>query len=185
MKVEVHFSSRTDEWATPRWLFDALDSEFGFTLDPCCTHENAKCKRHFTIEENGLEQDWSGETVFMNPPYGTQIGQWMKKAYFESRKGAIVVCLVPARTDTRWWHSCAMRGEIRLLKGRLKFGNAETSAPFPSAIVVFRPPTFRLTRVEFAASALNGPSSEGKRLQRRSSKARRPENNSTKSFMEV
>jgi phage N-6-adenine-methyltransferase len=112
MALDVHFSSRTDEGVTPQWLFDALDSEFGFTLGPCSTHENAKCKRHFTIKENGLLQDWSGETVFMNPPYGPQIGQWMRKAYLESRKGAIVVCLVPARTDTKWWHSFAMRAEV-------------------------------------------------------------------------
>lgn len=148
MNTGTLFSSKSDEWATPQWLFDALDREFGFTLDPCSTHENAKCKRHFTTAEDGLRQDWAGQTVFMNPPYGAQIGNWMRKAYLEARKGAVVVCLVPARTDTAWWHTYAMRGEIRLLKGRLKFGNAQTGAPFPSAVVIFRPPTFLLTSAE-------------------------------------
>jgi len=142
--IKIHFSSSSVEWATPRWLFDALNREFGFTLDPCSTDTNAKCERHFTIEEDGLAQDWSGDTVFMNPPYGSQIGHWMRKAYRESLRGAVVVCLVPARTDTSWWHSYSMRGEIRLLRGRLKFGNSTSGAPFPSAIVVFRPPTFSL-----------------------------------------
>ncbi len=150
MDTEIHFSSRTNEWATPQWLFDALNAEFGFTLDPGSTHENAKCACHFTAKENGLEQDWSNEIVFMNPPYGSQIKLWMKKAHCESLQGAVVVCLVPARTDTSWWHCYAMRGEIRLLRGRLKFGNSDNSAPFPSAIVIFRPPTFLLTTTEFS-----------------------------------
>lgn len=136
----VHFSSATDLWATPQATFDALDKEFGFTLDPCSTHENAKCAKHFTKEDDGLAQDWGGEVVFMNPPYGREILHWMRKA-FESAElgGATVVCLVPARTDTEWWHTFAMRGECRFLKGRLKFGDAKASAPFPSAVVVFRP----------------------------------------------
>jgi len=150
MNTEIHFSSKTNEWATPQWLYDALNAEFGFTLDPCSTHENAKCGCHFTAKENGLKQDWSNDVVFMNPPYGSQIKLWMKKAYSESLQGAVVVCLVPARTDTSWWHCYAMRGEIRLLRGRLKFGNSDNSAPFPSAIVVFRPLSFRLTAVECA-----------------------------------
>jgi site-specific DNA-methyltransferase (adenine-specific) len=150
MNTNYHFSSKSDEWITPQWLFDALDFEFGFTLDPCSTHENAKCKRHFTIEENGLEQDWSGETVFMNPPYGRNISLWMRKAYAESLNGAVVVCVIAARTDRKWWHSYAMRGEIRLLRKRVKFANAEYYAPFPTAIVVFRPPTFLITRAEFS-----------------------------------
>lgn len=138
------FSSATDEWETPQWLFDALDREFGFTVDPCSTHENAKCDRHFTKAENGLLQNWGDEVVWMNPPYGKDIEQWMHKAYDSSRRGATVVCLVPARTDTGWWHRFAMKGEIRLLKGRLRFGNAKNSAPFPSAVIVFRPPAFRI-----------------------------------------
>lgn len=138
-KMGVHFSSATPEWYTPRDFFDVLNKEFGFTLDPCCTHENATCGKHFTEQDNGLSQDWSGDIVFMNPPYGRTIKQWMKKAYESSLSGATVVCLVPARTDTAWWHDYAMKGEYRLLRGRLKFGGAKTNAPFPSAVVIFRP----------------------------------------------
>ncbi len=136
----IHFSSKSNEWGTPQWLFDKLDLEFGFTLDPCSTHENAKCARHFTLAEDGLARDWSGDIVFMNPPYGREIGLWMEKAFRSASAGATVVCLVPARTDTAWWHNFAIFGEIRFLKGRLKFGDATSSAPFPSAIIVFRPP---------------------------------------------
>jgi phage N-6-adenine-methyltransferase len=135
--LEVHYSSKTDDWATPQDFFDALDEEFGFDLDPCASASNKKCNKHFSLEENGLEQDWGQSTVFMNPPYGREIKDWMKKAYESSMNGATVVCLVPARTDTKWWHSYAMQGEIRLIKGRLKFGNAKNNAPFPSAIIVF------------------------------------------------
>lgn len=134
----VHFSSATGEWATPEKTYLALHQEFGFTLDPCCTHDNAVCARHFTPEENGLARSWLGETVFMNPPYGREIYRWMEKAYQSSRNGATVVCLVPARTDTKWWHDFAVHGEVRFLKGRLKFGGCKNNAPFPSAVVVFR-----------------------------------------------
>ena len=138
------FSSATDDWPTPQWLFDALHAEFSFDLDPCASKENAKCARFFTREDDGLRQDWGRQTVFMNPPYGRSIGDWLKKAYESSRQGAVVVCLLPARTDTRWWHEYVMRGEVRLIRGRLRFGNSVTAAPFPSAVVVFRPPEFRL-----------------------------------------
>lgn len=141
---KVHFSSATDEWPTPRWLFESLHQEFGFTLDPCATNENAKCPLYFTKTEDGLSQSWDHHTVFMNPPYGRTIGAWMSKAYESSLRGALVVCLVPARTDTAWWHRCAMRGEIRLLRGRLRFEGGLHSAPFPSAIVIFRPISFCL-----------------------------------------
>ena len=136
--MQVHFDSITVEWETPRELFRALDREFGFTLDPCSTHENAKCPKHFTCAEDGLAQDWSRDIVWMNPPYGREIGKWMKKAFDSSLAGATVVCLVPARTDTRWWHDYAVRGKVRFLKGRVKFGKATTGAPFPSALVIFR-----------------------------------------------
>ncbi len=139
----VHFTQRTDEWDTPQWLFDALDKEFGFTLDPCCTTENATCEKYYTMIENGLLQDWGTETVFMNPPY-SEANPWMRKAYGAAQEGATVVCLIPSRTDTAWWHDYAMKGEIRLLRGRLKYGKAENSAPFPSAVIVFRPSTFVL-----------------------------------------
>src|SRR5437660_8698209 len=93
----VHFMSTTTEWSTPQWLFEALHKEFGFTLDPCATHTNAKCLHHFTIKEDGLQQDWGRNTAFMNPPYGRSIAQWMRKAYDSAKQGAKVVCLVPAR----------------------------------------------------------------------------------------
>jgi site-specific DNA-methyltransferase (adenine-specific) len=139
MNVAPHFSSQTDEWATPPEVFARLDAEFGFTLDPCATPENATCLRYFTRETDGLAQDWSGEVVFMNPPYGRAIGLWIQKAHQEAQRGATVVCLIPARTDTAYWHDYCMRGEIRFLRGRLKFGEATNSAPFPSAVVIFRP----------------------------------------------
>jgi phage N-6-adenine-methyltransferase len=138
-------SSETIEWATPQWLFDALNKEFGFTVDVCATHENAKCEKHYTRHENGLLKSWAGEVAWMNPPYGDEIEAWMAKAFGAALEdGATVVCLVPSRTDTAWWHRYAMKHEIRFLRGRLKFGNAEDSAPFPSAAVVMRPLSFKL-----------------------------------------
>jgi len=135
--IELFFSSKTNHWSTPNELFNTLNKEFEFTLDPCATKENAKCKKYYTKKENGLIQDWSNEIVFMNPPYGREIKYWIQKAYEESLKGAIVVCLVPARTDTIYWHNYCLKGKVRFIKGRLKFGNSKNSAPFPSAIVVF------------------------------------------------
>ena len=134
------FSSSTDEWATPQWLFDSLDKEFGFTLDPCALPSNAKCKRYFTPQDNGLLQDWEGDTVFCNPPYGKAIANWVRKCSEESKKpNTIIVGLIPARTDTRYFHDYiyGKAKEIRFIKGRLKFGGAKTSAPFPSMIVIF------------------------------------------------
>ena len=137
--MNVHFSSKTDNWATPQDFFDELNEEFQFTLDPCANECNAKCEKYFTKEENGLIQSWAGETVFMNPPYGRAIKDWVKKAYDESKQGATVVCLLPARTDTRWFHDYIYeKAEIRFIKGRLKFGGAKNSAPFPSMVVIFR-----------------------------------------------
>lgn len=128
-------SSKTGEWETPQWLFDQLDAEFHFTLDPCATYENAKCAMFYTKEDDGLSRDWGGESVFMNPPYGREIVKWVKKAYEE---GTEVVCLLPARTDTRWWHDYVMKAaEVRFIRGRLRFGGCKNSAPFPSAVVVF------------------------------------------------
>lgn len=132
----IHFSSKTDEWSTPQYLFDKLNAEFFFNLDPCATKENAKCERFFTKEDNGLSKDWSGLRVFMNPPYGKQIRKWVQKA---KESNATVVCLLPARTDTFWWHEYVMGAEVRFIRGRLKFGGSENEAPFPSAIVIFRP----------------------------------------------
>ena len=141
MMNEGLYSSETPEWATPQDFFEKLDAEFCFTLDPCCTHENAKCMKHFTADDDGLAKAWAPERVYMNHPYGKAIRDWMRKAYTESLRGALVVCLVPARTDTAWWHDYAMQGEIRFIRGRLKFGGGMNSAPFPSAVVVFRPIT--------------------------------------------
>jgi len=133
----VHFSSATGEWETPQALFDLLDTEFHFTLDVCATAENAKCERCFTKADNGLAQDWRGETCWMNPPYGREIGGWMKKAH-SYIYSATIICLVPSRTDTAWWHDYVYwADEVRLLRGRLKFGGTTNSAPFPSAIIRF------------------------------------------------
>ena len=136
----VHFSSASNEWATPQEFYDRLNARYDFTLDPCCTHENAKCAKHYTASENGLAQSWQGERVFMNPPYGREIGIWMKKAFEESRGSALVVCLVPSRTDTAWWHEYAIKGEVTFVRGRLKFGGQKNSAPFPSAVIVLKQP---------------------------------------------
>lgn len=136
--MNVHFSSKTDLWSTPQNFFDKLNHEFGFTLDVCATDENAKCSEYFTVVDDGLKRLWQG-IVWMNPPYGRTIGHWMQKAYESCQSGALVVCLVPARTDTAWWHDYAMKGEIRFIRGRLKFGGQKNSAPFPSAVIVFRP----------------------------------------------
>lgn len=138
MNNDLMFSSESNEWATPQAFFDELNKEFNFTLDVSATPENAKCACFFTKEENGLIQDWSKDVCWMNPPYGREIGKWIEKAYLESRKGATVVCLIPARTDTKYFHEFCFKGEIRFLRGRLKFGNAENSAPFPSAVIIFR-----------------------------------------------
>jgi len=135
--MNVHFSSASDNWATPQSFFDELDKEFHFTLDSCASKSNAKCKDYFTQEQDGLAQEWSG-VVWCNPPYGREIGKWLKKAVESWNQGATVVLLVPARTDTAWWHDYAAKGEIRFIRGRLKFGDAKNSAPFPSAVIVFQ-----------------------------------------------
>lgn len=139
MNNELMFSSKTDLWSTPWNFFEKLNDEFHFTLDPCSTHENAKCYKHFTIEEDGLLQDWGNEVVFCNPPYGRQIKDWVKKAYEESQKdNTTVVMLIPARTDTIYFHEYIYhKAEVRFIKGRLKFGDAKNAAPFPSMVVIF------------------------------------------------
>jgi site-specific DNA-methyltransferase (adenine-specific) len=134
--LQVHFSSATDEWATPPELFSQLNAVFHFTLDPCATPINAKCKRYFTIADDGLGQDWDGERVFMNPPYSRAIGDWVKNA---SEAKALVVCLLPARTDTKWWHDYVVgRGaSVSFLKGRPRFGDAARARRFPAPFVIF------------------------------------------------
>lgn len=134
--MNVHFSSKTTEWATPQAVFDRLHAEFSFTLDPAATEENAKCARFYTAEQDGLAQSWEHERVFVNPPYGRVIGAWVEKM----ATGGATVCvgLLPARTDTRWFHTWILgHAEIRFLKGRLKFGDSAQSAPFPSMICVW------------------------------------------------
>lgn len=135
--MNVHFSSETDLWATPQDFFDKYNAIYNFDLDVCATDQNAKCKKYFTKDDDGLNQEWHGN-CWMNPPYGREIIKWMKKAYESNLTGATVVCLVPARTDTKWWHEYAMKGQIEFIRGRLKFGNAKNSAPFPSAVVIFK-----------------------------------------------
>ena len=142
MKEEnnIHFKSESNEWETPQDLFDKLNEEFDFTLDPCATKENAKCKKYYTKQDNGYMQDWIDEIVFMNHPYGREISKWIEKAHYETiqQEDCFVVCLIPARTDTKYWHEFIFPyAEIRFLKGRLKFGGHKNSAPFPSAIVIF------------------------------------------------
>ncbi|MBI2798938.1 MAG: adenine methyltransferase [Gammaproteobacteria bacterium] len=139
MKTDIHFSSASAEWETPQALFDAKNADYNFTLDVCATPENAKCARFFTREQNGLIQPWAPERCWMNPPYGREIGWWLKKAANEAGYGAFVMCLVPARTDTAWWHDYVMfySANIEYIRGRLKFGGHKNSAPFPSALVTF------------------------------------------------
>lgn len=138
MKTDVMFSSQTDLWETPQKLFDELNAEFHFDLDVCATHQNAKCEKYFTKEQDGLKQNWRGSTCWMNPPYGRTIAAWVRKAYESAKNGVTVVCLLPARTDTAWWHDYCMKGEIRFIRGRLNFNGSKNHAPFPSAIVIFK-----------------------------------------------
>lgn len=149
------FTSNKSDWETPQDFFDDLDKEFNFTLDVCAKPKNTKC--NYYIERDSLERSWgayatSGKyknVCWMNPPYGRHVGSWVEKAYRESLDGATVVCLLPARTDTKWWHNYCMKGDIRFIKGRIKFVDSDNRtskpqpAPFPSAVVVFKPNTRR------------------------------------------
>jgi len=140
VRNDGRWHNRGSDWATPQSLFDKLNKEFNFTLDVCASHWNSKCPRYFTEEINGLSQNWSG-VCWMNPPYGRALESWMKKAYQSAKNGAVIVCLVPASTDTNWWHQYAMKGEIRFLRGRPRFltkeGNWQQTFT-PSVIVVFK-----------------------------------------------
>jgi len=141
MNTEVMFSSKTEMWETPQDFFDKLNEEFHFTLDVCAIPENAKCENFYSPEIDGLKQPWKG-VVWCNPPYGRQIGSWVRRALSASVAGNTVVMLLPARTDTRWFHEYIYRRnnvEIRFLRGRLHFNREKNAAPFPSMIVVFRP----------------------------------------------
>jgi phage N-6-adenine-methyltransferase len=133
-------SSLADDWETPPDVFAALDREFRFTLDVAADADNAKCDRWFGVVVNGLAQDWAPAACWMNPPYGREIEYWVAKAAVEASRGATVVGLLPARTDTRWWHSWVQPwAEVRFIKGRLRFSGAVKDAPFPSAIAIWRP----------------------------------------------
>ena len=132
------FSSDSKTWSTPKSLFETLNAEFSFDIDVCAIKENAKCDRYFSPNDNGLLQEWGG-ICWMNPPYGREIKNWVAKAYLESKRGATVVCLLPARSDTAWFHDyCSKAAEIRFVKGRLHFSESKNSAPFPSMIVIFK-----------------------------------------------
>lgn len=146
VKTETLFSSSRMDWETPQDLFDKLNSEFFFTLDPCASDLNHKCEKYYTEEQDGLQQDWSGEKVFCNPPYGRNVTKWVRKwvrkCYDETHTGdcKLAVMLLNARTDTKWFHDYIYNhkaDEIRFLKGRLKFGGGNVNAPFPSMVVVF------------------------------------------------
>ena len=140
MNTELFFSCKTDQWETPQDFFDQLDKEFHFTLDPCADETNHKCERYFTKEQDGLKQSWIRETVFCNPPYGKAVSAWVEKAHRESERGATVVMLIPARTDTRYFHEFIYKKhEIRFIKGRLRYNDGRGQSPFPSMIVVMRP----------------------------------------------
>lgn len=137
----VLFSSKSDEWETPREFFTTLDEEFHFNLDACATNQNRKCSRFFTSEDDGLNRPWSGN-VWCNPPY-SNIAAWVKKANYEANMGGcdVVVLLIPARTDTRWFHEYLYKKqnvELRFIQGRLKFGDSKNSAPFPSMLAILK-----------------------------------------------
>lgn len=132
----VHFRSDKNSWETPHWLFAILDGLYKFTLDPCATNGNKKCDRYYDLHQDGLSKDWEHERVFINPPYGRDIGKWVKKAH--DLKNGVAVLLLPSRTDTRWWHDYVMNAnKVWLIKGRITFEGGKSSAPFPSAIVIF------------------------------------------------
>lgn len=143
MRPTVPGHADRNEWCTPPWLYALLHAEFGFTADAACRPENALAP---AVGDDALHSPWSG-IVFCNPPYaGSVLPTWVRKAWLESRRGVTVVLLVPVRTSVAWWHDYAMHGQIRFLRGRLKFGGGQTNAPFDSAVVVFYPPVLSLLR---------------------------------------
>lgn len=138
--TQERFKTRRDDWSTPDEFWQRLDTEFHFTCDAAASTRNTKCPFYFDKETNALVQDWSGHICWLNPPYGRQLSTWVRKAYAEARDhGATVVCLIPARTNTEWFHEYVMRGEIRFVRGRLQFGDAHHGLPLPLAVVIFKP----------------------------------------------
>ena len=138
---KVLYSSKTCEWSTPQDLFDELDAEFHFELDTCATSENAKCARFYTARDDGLARPWDANVCWCNPPYGRSVSAWVAKAAQSANEGRTVVMLLPARTDTKWFHEYIYGRkdvEIRFLKGRVKFGGVKYNAPFPCMVVVFK-----------------------------------------------
>lgn len=144
-------ASRTDNWATPQKFFNTLDNEFQFTLDAAASAGNAKCAYYFNRRQNGLLQDWGTHSVFLNPPYGRCIAEWAEKSLDAARRGATVVMLLPARTDTAWYHDIGLlpETEVRFVRGRVKFGGSKYAAPFPSMVLVLRPRHRRNVRRKF------------------------------------
>lgn len=140
----VLMSSKNMDWCTPQSFYEELDREFHFTLDPASTDRSAKCVNHYTVKDDGLSQSWGGQVVFCNPPYGRAISRWVQKGYEESQKpNTTVVMLIPARTDTSYFHNYIFgKAEVRFLRGRLKFtdedGDEYDAAPFPSAVIIWR-----------------------------------------------
>lgn len=139
------FSSDNSSWETPSWFFSAVHSEFSFDIDAAASMENRKLQKFFSVQQDAFRLQWHGR-LWLNPPYTRGINKWFAKARSEVElRGSTVVCLVPARTDTNWWFDHARFGEVRFLKGRLKFEGAPTSAPFPSALIIYRPGMRRST----------------------------------------
>lgn len=155
--MDVHFSSKNMEWETPLWLYNKLNDEFGFIIDAACNNKNCRAEYGFVKDRNNdsLKKDWYASmqdilsattrktqgAIFLNPPYGRGIGKWVQKAFEEAQKGCTVVCLLPARTDTTWFHDYCANGEVRFIKNRLRFGGSDIKgpAPFPSCVVIFEP----------------------------------------------
>ncbi len=138
---KVMFSSVRNDHRTLREFFNQLNSEFNFSLDVCADSSNAKVRKFLSEGDDGLRKPWTNEICWMNPPYGREIVKWIRKGWHESVvNNATVVCLVPARTDTKWFWDYCVRGEIRFIQGRLRFEGESSSAPFPSMVVIFRPP---------------------------------------------
>lgn len=157
MNTEIMFSHKSNMWETPQAFFDELNAEFHFELDVCATAENAKCPVYYTPEVDGLSQPWRGR-CWCNPPYGRDVGRWVSKAAESADNGALVVMLLPARTDTRWFHDYILgKAEVRFVRGRLKFGSGGGNAPFPSIVAVFRPHCERMEALKDELSRLQAP----------------------------
>ena len=136
---DTRFMSKTVEWPTPQELYLPLHDEFRFEMDVAATAENTKCPAFWTKEQDGLVQPWARRN-WMNPPYGRDVPRWLARALDESKRGATTVCLIPARTNTGWFHAlCLEAAEVRFVRGRPKFGDADHGLPLPLAVVIYRP----------------------------------------------